>query len=275
MLVKIIYPVYTSVFSCLVYFVPRTLDVVLLGICLNFSKTFHFFQDLLFVFEKKNDILSHMTSLIFFIALIVILLFSVIIHEVAHGSAALYLGDPTAKDAGRLTLNPLRHLDPIGSIMVPLFLILMARLTGGGIIFGWAKPVPINPYNFRDQKYGQAKVALAGPGANLLLAIIFGATIRFIPMSSSLFFQNLASVFALIVWINLLLGIFNLLPIPPLDGSHILFTFLPYSAQQARIFFAQYGFLLLLVFIFFLFPLIIPVINFLFWLLTGTDLQFI
>lgn len=204
-----------------------------------------------------------------FIMLILILLFSVIIHEIAHGYAALKMGDDTAEKMGRLTLNPLKHLDPIGSVLVPLFLVIMANITGGGIIFGWAKPVPVNPYRFRDQKYGQAKVAMAGPAINLFVAAIFGALIRFAPLPPTLFFQNLISVFAIIVWINLLLGIFNLIPIPPLDGSHILFTFLPYSTRDVKIFFHQYGFILLLVFIFFLFPLVVPLIGFLFRVLTG------
>ena len=116
-----------------------------------------------------------------YVFLIIILIFSIVIHEVSHGAMANYLGDPTAKYAGRLTLNPLRHLDPIGSVILPLFLILMAKLTGGGIIIGWAKPVPINPYNFRDQKYGSAKVALAGPAANLIIGLVFGLALRFFP----------------------------------------------------------------------------------------------
>src|SRR3989304_1848333 len=104
-------------------------------------------------------------EIIFFL---IVLLFSVILHEIAHGSVALYLGDPTAKMAGRLTLNPIKHLDPVGSILLPLILIIT---TGKGI--GWAKPVPINPTNFRDQKWGELKVSLAGPLANILLALIF------------------------------------------------------------------------------------------------------
>lgn len=198
---------------------------------------------------------------------IIILIFSVVIHEISHGAAANYFGDPTAKIAGRLTLNPLRHLDPIGSVILPLFLILMAKVSGGGIIFGWAKPVPINPYNFRDQKYGSAKVALAGPGANLALALAFGFLLRFLP--DFLFLPGLAPMFSFIVYINLLLAIFNLLPIPPLDGSHILFTFLPPSAERIKIFLSQFGFFLLLFFIFFLFPLISFVIRRLFALIVG------
>ena len=115
------------------------------------------------------------------IFLIVILLFSVVIHEVSHGVVANYLGDPTAKYAGRLTLNPLKHIDPIGSILVPLFLVIIRS----PFLIGWAKPVPINPYNFRDQKYGSAKVALAGPASNLAIAIFFGLMLRFVPIGSS------------------------------------------------------------------------------------------
>lgn len=199
--------------------------------------------------------------------LILILLFSVVLHEVSHGAAANFLGDPTAKTAGRLSLNPLKHLDPIGSVILPLFLILMAKVSGGGFIFGWAKPVPVNPYNFRDQKWGPAKVALAGPGANLALSLIFGFLLRFLP--DFLFLPNLYLMFAHIVYINLLLAVFNLLPLPPLDGSHILFTFLPASADRIKIFLSQFGFFILLFFIFFLFPLMSSVIRWLFALIVG------
>ena len=120
-----------------------------------------------------------------YIFLIVVLIFSIVIHEVSHGAMANHLGDPTAKYAGRLTLNPIKHLDPIGSVILPIFLVIMAQMTGGGIIFGWAKPVPVNPYNFRDQKYGSLKVSLAGPGANLAIALFFGLLLRFLPVLSS------------------------------------------------------------------------------------------
>ena len=196
---------------------------------------------------------------------IIIFLFSVILHEVAHGAMAERLGDPTARLAGRLSLNPLVHLDPIGSLLLPLLLIL----TGSNIIFGWAKPVPINPLNFRDRKYGSAKSALAGPGANIAVAVVFGLILRFAPLAGTSFGQNLASIFGLIVWINLLLAVFNLIPIPPLDGSHILFTFLPRGFDNLKLFLARYGFFILLFFIFFLFPIIIPIIEFLFSLIVG------
>lgn len=198
-----------------------------------------------------------------YLFLIAILIFSIVIHEVSHGTVANYLGDPTAKYAGRLTLNPIKHLDPVGSVLIPLFLLILRS----PILFGWAKPVPINPFNFRDQKYGSAKVALAGPGANFLLALVFGLAIRFYPALSDI--SGLYLMFAYIVFINLLLAVFNLLPVPPLDGSHLLFTFLPYSAQNIKIFLSQYGLFVLLFIIFFAFPLIIQFINLIFQLIVG------
>jgi len=203
-----------------------------------------------------------------YIFLILILILSVVIHEVSHGAMANHLGDPTAKYAGRLTLNPIRHLDPIGSVILPIFLVIMARLTGGGIIFGWAKPVPINPYNFRDQKYGSAKVALAGPASNFAIALVFGTALRFLPHLSLI--SGISLIFSYIVYINILLAVFNLLPIPPLDGSHILFTFLPAGAENLKIFLQQYGLFILLFIIFFLFRWIIPIINWIFTLISGT-----
>lgn len=192
--------------------------------------------------------------------IIAILILSVIIHEVAHGATANYLGDPTAKYAGRLTLNPIKHIDPIGSILVPLFLVI----AGSGILFGWAKPVPINPYNFKDQKYGSAKVAAAGPLSNLFVALFFGLAIRFFPLSPHFLF-----IFGVIAYINIILCIFNLLPIPPLDGSHILFTFLPYSAENIKVLLSQYGIFVLLFVIFFLLTPIFLLISFIFQLITG------
>ena len=205
-----------------------------------------------------------------YVFLIIVLIFSIVIHEVSHGAVANYLGDPTAKYAGRLTLNPIRHLDPIGSVILPLFLILMAKMMGGGIIFGWAKPVPINPYNFRDQKYGSAKVALAGPAANLVIALVFGLALRFFPQITA--FPGLALMFSYIVYINILLAVFNLLPIPPLDGSHILFTFLPQRFQNIKIFLSQFGIFILLFIIFFFFQWLVLIINLIFSLIVGTPL---
>lgn len=205
------------------------------------------------------------------IFLVIVLIFSVIIHEVAHGAVANYLGDPTAKHAGRLTLNPIKHIDPIGSIALPLLLIIMARFTGAGIIFGWAKPVPVNPYNFRDQKYGSAKVSIAGPGSNLAIALVFGMVLRFFPGLSVL--PGIDIMFSYIVSINILLAVFNLLPIPPLDGSHILFAFLPRSMEKIKIFLSQAGFFLIILFIFFLSPVLSWIVRVIFDLIVGNNLS--
>lgn len=201
-----------------------------------------------------------------YLFLIVILIFSIVIHEISHGAAANYLGDPTAKYAGRLTLNPIRHLDPIGSILVPLFLIILRS----PILLGWAKPVPINPYNFRDQKYGSAKVALAGPGSNLTVALVFGLALRFFPAISAI--PGLYLMFSYIVYINILLAVFNLLPLPPLDGSHILFTFLPPGFENLKIFLSQFGIFILLFIIFFFFRWLSLFINWIFGLIVGAPL---
>ena len=175
---------------------------------------------------------------------IVILIFSVVIHEVSHGYAAYFLGDPTAKYAGRLSFNPLKHLDPWGSVIIPLLLIV----SNAGIIFGWAKPVPYNPYNLRNQKYGSAIVGAAGPLSNLALALIAGVLMRtflVLGIQDGFFLQILATV----ILINILLFVFNLLPIPPLDGSKVLFAVLPVS-EHTKMVLDQYGFVVLLAFIF-------------------------
>lgn len=193
---------------------------------------------------------------------IIILILSVVIHEVSHGYAAESLGDPTARLAGRLTLNPMRHLDPVGSFLVPL-----ATWFLGGFVFGWAKPVPFNPYNLKDQRWGEAKVAVAGPLSNIGLAVVFGLVMRFAPLSQSVF-----EILSFVVLINLVLAVFNLVPVPPLDGSKILFAFLPYGAQNVRYFLERYGMIIVLLFIIFLWRLILPIISFLFTLITGLPL---
>ena len=197
-----------------------------------------------------------------YLFIVVILIFSIIAHEIAHGAMANYLGDSTAKLAGRLTLNPIKHVDPVGSILIPLFLIIAQS----PVIIGWAKPVPVNPANFRDQKYGEAKVSLAGPGTNLVIALIFGLSLRFLGPSLN---PGVYFMFGYIVLINILLAVFNLIPIPPLDGSHILFTFLPDSLQDLKMFLYRYGFFILILFIFFLLPLLFPLITGLYNLIVG------
>jgi len=172
---------------------------------------------------------------------LLILLFSVIIHEVSHGSVAYALGDTTAKDEGRLSLNPLVHIDLVGSILLPLFLIAL-----GMPVIGWAKPVPVNPMNFTDRKWGDLKVSLAGPLSNLSVALIFGLIIKFMPFLPSSFL----TIAAIVVFYNIVLALFNLIPVPPLDGSHILFSLLPESLNSFKVFLWQYGFIILLLLIF-------------------------
>lgn len=178
---------------------------------------------------------------------LVILIFSVIIHELVHGSVAFSLGDVTAKYEGRLTLNPLKHLDPFGSVILPLLLFL----AGSPVLVGWAKPVPINPYNFKDQKFGSLKVAIAGPLSNIALALVFGLPLRFIPFSVLDSFPGMLLLFSFIVQINIMLAIFNLVPIPPLDGSWILFNFLPRGFEKVKVFLQQYGMYILIFLLFF------------------------
>lgn len=185
--------------------------------------------------------LLNMIDLIDIFSLIA-LFFSVVLHEIAHGSVAYSLGDPTAKYEGRLTLNPLKHIDPFGSVILPLLLFI----ANSPILVGWAKPVPVNPYNFRDQKWGQLKVAIAGPATNFGIAIIFGLILK-ITGTDSIFGGFLATV----VFLNLLLGLFNLLPIPPLDGSWVLFRLLPDSFSQLKYFMTQYGMFILILFLLF------------------------
>ncbi|MBU6323736.1 MAG: site-2 protease family protein [Patescibacteria group bacterium] len=156
---------------------------------------------------------------------IIVLIFSVIIHEVAHGYAAYALGDPTAKLSGRLTLNPLRHIDPMGSVLIPAFLVL----THSGVLFGWAKPVPYNPYNLRNQRWGEAVVAGAGAASNLFLAVLFALFVR-IAAATSFVPQGFVELAVIIIFANLFLGLFNLIPFPPMDGYTVLRGILPYRA---------------------------------------------
>lgn len=199
-----------------------------------------------------------------FIFVIAILIMSVVIHEVSHGYVAGMLGDPTAKLAGRLTLNPLKHLDFMGSIVVPTVTFLF-----GGFIFGWAKPVPYNPYNLKNQKWGPALVGLAGPFSNILVAIFFGAFIR---LNTGFLSSAFVEIAVYVVFINLILAIFNMVPIPPLDGSKVLFALIPYRYSYIQYKMEKYGLILLIFFIFFLFQFIIPVISSLFQLITGFSL---
>jgi Zn-dependent protease len=155
-----------------------------------------------------------------------ILIFSIVIHEVAHGYAANALGDPTARLSGRLTLNPLRHIDPMGSVLLPALLVI----TNAGILFGWAKPVPYNPYNLRNARWGEAIVASAGALTNLFLAVVLGLIARF---SYGQLPEAFVSIAATASFVNLFLGLFNLIPLPPLDGYTTLRGLLPMGPSLA------------------------------------------
>jgi Zn-dependent protease len=192
---------------------------------------------------------------------IAVLIMSVVIHEVAHGYAASALGDETARYQGRLTLNPIKHLDPVGSLLVPL---LSYQL--GGFILGWAKPVPYNPYNLRPGRWSEALVAAAGPASNLFLALVFGLVIRLAASGVSPAFLEITTA---IVFINIVLALFNLIPVPPLDGSKLLFALFPENLSHFRTFYERYGLVLLLFIVFFVGRLILPLVLAIFTLITG------
>ena len=188
---------------------------------------------------------------------------SVVIHEVSHGFIALRFGDKTALYANRLTLNPLKHLDIFGSIILPAFLVL----THSPFLFGWAKPVPYNPNNLTNRKWGTIAVASAGILANLFIAVFFGLILRF--SISSTVSVSFVSIISSIVLINLGLAIFNLIPIPPLDGSKILFSLLPNSLYNVISFLEQYSLVLIVIFIVFFADSLYPILAFLFNIITG------
>jgi Zn-dependent protease len=196
-----------------------------------------------------------------FIFQIAILIMSIVVHEVAHGTAANLLGDPTAKYEGRLTLNPLKHLDFVGSFLVPVTAYAL-----GGFIFGWAKPVPYNPYNLRPGRLSEALVAAAGPISNFIVALLFGLILRFAMPSLS---SEVIEITSLIVFINLLLGIFNLIPIPPLDGSKLLFAIFPEKLYKIRHIFERFGLILVILFIFLAWEIVSPIVFLLFSAITG------
>jgi len=206
--------------------------------------------------------------------IVIIYFFSIVIHEVAHGAAAYMLGDPTAKNAGRLTLNPLPHIDPFGTVLLPLVMALPAFFGARPLIFGWARPVPFNPMFFKNIRRGTFLVSIAGVSANLSLAIIFSVFLRFLdPLLSgylsAVMIQSLATVFSTVVIANLVLGIFNLFPIPPLDGSRVFFSLLPDRFTKLQMMLEQYGLFLLIALIVFLPGLLSSLVFFAFRLLVG------
>jgi len=187
------------------------------------------------------------------------ILFAITIHEYSHALMAYHLGDSTAKDMGRLSINPLAHLDPFGT----LFLLIAG--------FGWGKPVPFNPNNLRNKRWGEMMVALAGPLSNFVMATGVGLILRFAEISN----PSIIFFFSTFVWINIILGVFNLLPVPPLDGSHVLFSLLPASWNRLKASLFQSGFLVIVGAIFFMMYVGIPFIcEPLFRIITGSSLFF-
>ncbi len=188
---------------------------------------------------------------------------SVIAHEVSHGAVALSLGDPTAKYEGRLTLNPLKHIDPWGSVILPL-----VSFFAFGFAFGYAKPVPYNPYNLKNQQWGPAMVAVAGPLTNIVLAVAVATLYRIVPTTSD-YLMIYKGILGFVVQINVWLAIFNLVPIPPLDGSKVLAALLPYRLRYVMDALETYGLILLLVFVFFLVDLLHPLLSWILRLFLG------
>ena len=179
---------------------------------------------------------------------IAILIPSVILHEVAHGWVASRLGDTTARDAGRLTLNPVKHIDPFGSVLLPAMLAL-ARQN----VFGWAKPVPVNPHRFERPVGGMAVTALAGPATNLIIAFAIGRLGPFVEIEGQVFRTSdglWADVLIGVLVVNAALAVFNMLPIPPLDGSRLLPLILPPGGRRIFYRVSQYGFIILIVLLF-------------------------
>jgi Zn-dependent protease len=196
---------------------------------------------------------------------IVVLIFSVMIHELAHGVTADSLGDPTARLAGRLTFNPLAHADWLGSFVVPLLCII----SGTGFIIGWAKPVPFNPAQLSHKRWGPALVAAAGPLSNIVIALVLAVAFRVITHYNTAGWIAFAQMLSIIVIINISLAIFNLIPIPPLDGHHLLGAVFPTYRLWSERLLTSYGFVIILLVILLAGSIISPIILFVAHLLLG------
>ncbi len=197
-----------------------------------------------------------------FIVSLIILIMSIVVHELSHGYVAELLGDPTPRLQGRLTLNPIKHMDPFGSVIVPILTSL------AGFTFGWAKPVEWNPYNVKNRRMGELLISAAGPASNILIALVFGLIVR---LGVGDLPPSFIMISAFVVIINITLAIFNLIPVPPLDGSKILFSLLPPHLFHVRARFEQYSMILVLIFLLILWRFVSPVIPFLFNLITGVQ----
>ncbi len=191
---------------------------------------------------------------------IIILVMSVVVHELSHGYAAEMLGDPTPRLQGRLTLNPLKHLELFGSFIVPVITAM------AGFPFGWAKPVQWNPYNVGNRRWGELVIAIAGPVSNIVVAIVFGLVVRIFHDVLPLSFIQIS---AYIILINIILAVFNMIPIPPLDGSKVLFSILPQRMIGVREVLEQYSIFLFLILVLFLWRFVEPVVPYIFKIITG------
>jgi Zn-dependent protease len=186
----------------------------------------------------------------------IVIVLSAVVHEYCHAAMAKHLGDDTAEREGRLTLNPFAHLDMVGTVILPLLLLFTS-----GIFLGWAKPVPYNPYNLRDQKTGNLKVALAGPASNFAIAILLGLVVRFVPLEAVPL-----ELVSFVVLVNIVLGVFNLIPVPPLDGSKVLYDLFPRVGSAVM----RLGFLGIIVALLVAYIILPPITQALFRVVTGT-----
>lgn len=211
-----------------------------------------------------------MSNIISIITLFLGILFAVSVHEAAHGWMAEKFGDPTARLQGRITLNPIPHIDLVGSILVPIALIIIGKITGTLFVFGWAKPVPVNPYNLKNPKKDNMFIAAAGPLSNILTAVI--GIILFVLFKTMLLKVTvLAMLLVNVIMTSIILAVLNLIPIPPLDGSHIVEGMLKGEALSTYQKIRPYGFIILiaLLYIGILDMILTPIMNFVFRILGG------